>query len=244
MNQGIHKGHRERMRNKLIRFGSDIFTDHELLEMLLYSVIPYRNTNPVAINLINRFSGLSGVLSASLEELMEVDGIGECAARLILSVGAIRIDDTSLADIKPLKRCDSYKSTAQSIFDFFDGIKGYHTALMLFNNSLELIKTQIMTDTDYSSAAVKPREFIDTALLNSASVAMVVHTHPYGPNIPSAGDLETNTLIRESLASVGVMLLESFIHSGGEVIATMKLNKDDFPEGSAIASFLGSREEK
>ena len=63
MTQGIHAGHRDRMRKKLVSFGSDIFNDHELLEMLLYSAIPCKNTNPIAIELIRRFSGLDGVLS-------------------------------------------------------------------------------------------------------------------------------------------------------------------------------------
>ncbi len=55
MTPGIHRGHRDRMRKKLVSFGSDIFNDHELLEMLLYSAIPYKNTNPTAIELIGDF---------------------------------------------------------------------------------------------------------------------------------------------------------------------------------------------
>ena len=42
----VHSGHRQRMRDKFIRHGADVFDTHELLEMLLYYVIPYKDTNP------------------------------------------------------------------------------------------------------------------------------------------------------------------------------------------------------
>ena len=39
---GIHDGHRERMRERFEQFGGNGFTDHELLEMLLYYEIQTR----------------------------------------------------------------------------------------------------------------------------------------------------------------------------------------------------------
>ena len=51
----LHTGHRQRMREKLLSYGSDVMQSHELLEMLLYYVIPYKNTNPIAKRLILEF---------------------------------------------------------------------------------------------------------------------------------------------------------------------------------------------
>ena len=42
----IHYGHRARMRSKLITHGQRIFDTYELLEMLLYHTVPYKDTNP------------------------------------------------------------------------------------------------------------------------------------------------------------------------------------------------------
>ena len=46
--KNIHKGHRQRMREKLVRAGDVAFNTYELLEMLLYYVIPYKDTNPIS----------------------------------------------------------------------------------------------------------------------------------------------------------------------------------------------------
>ena len=68
----IHKGHRQRMRAKLIRNSDRVFDTYELLEMLLYHVIPYKDTNPVSKNLLSRFGSLEGIFKASKDELTEV----------------------------------------------------------------------------------------------------------------------------------------------------------------------------
>ena len=58
----IHDGHRERMRSKLIIHGQKVFDTYELLEMLLYYTIPYKDTNPISKRLLFTFGGLDGVL--------------------------------------------------------------------------------------------------------------------------------------------------------------------------------------
>ena len=43
-----HMGHRQRMLDKFRRFGLEIFSDHEVLEMLLYFAVRQGDTNPTA----------------------------------------------------------------------------------------------------------------------------------------------------------------------------------------------------
>ena len=93
----VHEGHRARMRSKLVSHGRRIFDTYELLEMLLYQVIPYKDTNPISKNLLYAFGDLDGVLSASCEELTSVCGIGDRAAEYISLVG--RLSDIIGAEI-------------------------------------------------------------------------------------------------------------------------------------------------
>lgn len=64
------------MISRLKEFGSEGFQSHELLEMMLYSSFKQCDTNPIAHRLIDRFGTLSGVFSASENELCEVEGVG------------------------------------------------------------------------------------------------------------------------------------------------------------------------
>ena len=87
--KNVHSGHRARMRAKLAEHGQRIFDTYELLEMLLYYVIPYKDTNPIAKRLLAEFGSLDGVMSASEDALASVSGIGERAAHFINLVGSL-----------------------------------------------------------------------------------------------------------------------------------------------------------
>ena len=76
----IHGGHRERLRQRLMTEGVDNFEPHELLEFLLYYAIPRQNVNMLAHELLNYFGNLRNVLSADVQELTCVRGMGEHAA--------------------------------------------------------------------------------------------------------------------------------------------------------------------
>ena len=84
----MHEGHRERMRERLCRFGESM-SDHELLEVLLYYFIPRKNTNPIAHSLLYAFGDLDRLFSASAEEIEKVAGVGKKTAEFIRLVSLI-----------------------------------------------------------------------------------------------------------------------------------------------------------
>ena len=51
--ENIHRGHREKMRQRFLKSGLDSFADHEALELLLYYAIPRQDTNPIAHRLMS-----------------------------------------------------------------------------------------------------------------------------------------------------------------------------------------------
>ena len=85
MDKNIHAGHRQRMRERFEIDGFSNFSEHEVLEFLLFFALPRINTNTIAHELIREFGNLENVLSASTEELMKVDKIGMQSAVLLKS---------------------------------------------------------------------------------------------------------------------------------------------------------------
>ena len=79
----LHGGHRERVRKRFISEDLDNFSPHNVLELLLFYAIPQKDTNEIAHRLLNTFGSLSGVFDAPIEELKNVNGIGENAAVFI-----------------------------------------------------------------------------------------------------------------------------------------------------------------
>ena len=222
-----HVGHRARMKEKLLSFGDRIFNTYELLEMLLYYAIPYKDTNPIAKALLKRFSSLDGVLSARRDELLAVDGIGPKAAELICEVGRVNL----------FERENGYaqKISAQEYFTrLLKEERSCSVFLSLLDNKLNLIKTVRICDTDYSSGGVRSEPFIEQALKSGASSVIIAHNHPHGAPVASEGDLATNAMIVRDLAAAGVSVIEHFIISGERCRGFMRREPDLEKSGAPI----------
>ena len=88
MDKNPHKGHRQRVKARVINEGIDSFEDHQILELLLFYCIPMKDTNELAHRLIQHFGDFCKVMEAEPEELEQVEGIGPKSARLIHTVMA------------------------------------------------------------------------------------------------------------------------------------------------------------
>lgn len=228
------------MREKFSLYGRDVFHTHELLEMLLYHAIPCKNTNPIAINLIKRFSTLDGVLSASREELLSVEGVGPRVADMLLSVG--RITPQSVNAVENRRTFDDFGELGRFLVDYFHGKESYEVVVMLLNSRMQFISFEALYDIDYSLGGIRADRFIDAAIRARASVAVIAHNHPYGPAFPSSGDIATNTMVESSLSKAGVMLLEHYVVSGNSYTGFMKHLDVPFSQPYEIGRFLESKE--
>ena len=85
-NANTHSGHRARMAQRFMHDGFDNYRPHEVLEQILYEVIPRSNTNPAGHALIDRFGSVGGVINASAEELLNVEGVGKKSAEFLSSL--------------------------------------------------------------------------------------------------------------------------------------------------------------
>ena len=240
--QKLHAGHRGRMREKFSLYGRDVFHTHELLEMLLYHAIPCKNTNPIAKSLLKRFSSLDGVLSASREELLTVEGVGPKAADMLLCIGKIT-PEACLCDEEESRRMfDDFSELGRFFVDYFCQKESYEVAVMLLNSKLEYISLESLCNMDYSSGGVRADRFIEAALRARASIAVIAHNHPFGPAFPSAGDIATNKMVEASLFGAGVMLLEHYVVSGECFTGFMNHLDAPLSQPREIGRFIRSKE--
>lgn len=243
----IHHGHRHRMRAKLSEHGARIFDTYELLEMLLYYVIPYKDTNPIAKRLLLAFGSLDGVFRASEEELATVSGIGECAAHFIKRVGEL----SDMIGAEPYPKddggFDTYTKLGEHFVSILEGESEPCVVMLLLDNSMKLIAAQTLyRGVDYESSAVRSELFVAMAARHGAAMAAIAHNHVHGPCYPTLGDRATDNLISRALASAGVRYLEHFIVSGKNYVGisrtgTLRMSHplpNDFLDGTEDGNTL------
>ena len=161
----VHKGHRQRMRRKFSDFGSRVFDTYELLEMLLYNTVPVKDTNPIAKRLLKRFGSLDGVLSADVDSLREVEGVGAKTAEMIVLAGELlerceneRGDSTDKPEIS------NYEELGEYLVNYYGGREDKSILFLSFDNRMKLIAVDELYQLDFSSGAVVPKPFLDAGL--------------------------------------------------------------------------------
>jgi len=230
------------MRSKLLLHGKSIFDTYELLEMLLYHTVSYKDTNPTAKELLKKFGGLDGVLSASVEELVTVAGVGERSAELISLCG--ELDSILGAEIVPDGGVDftDYRSTGEYITRCFAKYPDATVAVFLFDNGMHPLDFTMVTDAAYGSAAIKPKLLIDLALTNRATVAITASNSRYGAAVSTESERMTTKMIGSVFNSIGIYHMEHYSVSGkrfSSMMGSASAFRTDLPE---VVSFVESRD--
>lgn len=205
-------GHRARLRKRMMQEGLENFQDHEVLELLLFQFLPYKDTNKIAHTLLNEFGGFCGVLDASPQQLMTVSGISEVTACNIAVLKEV---------FARYRRSDAEKVKFTSI----DAIAQYAKTLVGNARCEKLIvayfdhATSFKHSEEYSSGKldrvhVDVKQIVVTAMrVNAAGVALF-HSHVDGVCEPSEADVDFTKQLLVALAAIDVALIEHIIFNG------------------------------
>lgn len=209
-NGNVHDGHRERMRLRFRETGSfDGFSEHEIIEMLLFYTHPRRNTNDIAHDLIEAFGSIAGVIEAEYDDLIKVKYITENAAMLF----------KMLPKFLPIyynsKNNGMVYDNSQKLIALFEpyfvGLAHEEFRAAYFNNKLALIKNVALDSGDPSGTSVNIRKLVEIALRENAATVAIAHNHPKTSSKPSNGDINTTQKIIEVLRPMKIDFLDHII---------------------------------
>ena len=212
---GIHDGHRQNMRKRFLTGGLESFADHEALELLLFYAIPRRDTNPVAHALMERYGSLSAVLSAPLEDLQKVDGIGVSAA-ILLKLTPHLCHKARLADFERQEIVLNTTARAgEYLLERFFQEKNEVIYQVCLDRKGKLLACKRLGEGNVGSAALDMRRLVENAILSSASAVILAHNHPSGVALPSTEDYTATDAAKAALATIGVALADHIIVADG-----------------------------
>lgn len=218
---GIHDGHREKMRQRFLKGGLEAFAEHEALELLLYYAIPRRDTNPIAHALMERYGSLSAVLSAPVEDLQKVEGIGESAAILLdLIVPLYR--KARIADAAQETVINSVEKAGAYLLECFTGEKNEVVYQLCLDRKGKLLACKRIEEGGVANAELNIRRVVENAILTSASEVILSHNHPSGLALPSKEDYAATRRVKAALHAIGVELADHIVVADGDFVSMVQ----------------------
>ena len=213
MDQVNHEGHRQRIKQRFLREGMDSFSSYQVLELLLFYGVPYKDTNEAAHRLLDLYGSLSGVFNADYNELTTVPGVGPHAAVLIRMVPSLARryikdrwnDKTRITDSK---NAGLYATT------LFIGVE-YEAFYMICLDSQSRVNVPVLIcEGTINEAMVYPRLIVENALRHKSALVILAHNHPGGSTEPSLADIEMTKKLARALDVISVKIMDHIIVAG------------------------------
>ena len=205
-----HLGHRQRLRQRFMAAGADALPDYELLECLLFRVLPRRATPNRSPRRCWRSSDRSPRCSPPPERLKEVDGVGDTVTEdfALLHAMSVRMMKRSLEKRPLLQSWSQLLDYCRTSMAFSD------TELfrvLFLDKKNALIADEIQQHGTVDHTPVYPREVVKRALELAASAIILVHNHPSGDPEPSRADIDMTRLIVEAAGKLGITVHDHVI---------------------------------
>lgn len=216
-----HGGHRERMKASVLTNGADGLKEIELLEMLLYYVVPRVDTKPIAMELIEKFGSVEGILNAEQGEISKITGLKDNAEVLFILLRQL------------VKRCGSTKSQPsilepermkKYLVDIYKEISVETVYAFYFSRNGILLGQENIFRGKVNSAKFSLRLITEGAIKFGGTGVVLAHNHPSNTLVPSMDDILSTKRMATHLLANDIELLAHYIVGKDDAVCFYGIN--------------------
>ncbi|MCH5321260.1 MAG: RadC family protein [Eubacterium sp.] len=207
------EGHRQRLRDSYLSGGMENAPDHNLLELFLSIVIPRRDVKPLTYDLINKFGSLEGVINASPQDLMTVNGVGESTAVAITLVKKLNDKVVKNRNLNTTKIIGLVGASEYCINELSNEVVEVLIQFTLRNDG-SIINKYVISKGCVNGTNTDSRMIINNALRDNAAYVLLAHNHPNGSTSPSGEDVDFTFRMFRMLRDMKISLIDHLIVAG------------------------------
>lgn len=222
----LHSHHRQRMKDKFIKYGLDVFSEHEVMELLLFYVLPHVDTNEIAHQLINKGGSFVGSFQMSYDEMKSVSGIKDQAATFLKLIPELAryyaVKEVTMSESSSM----SYEQIAQMCVSSYIGRRKETLLAFYFDSQMHYICTSLVSEGGFHSVSTNIASIVDRMREVGAVNCVLAHNHPSASMAPSSDDLDSTLRIQKLFSQFSLTLVEHFVISGNSYLGILKFDED------------------
>ncbi len=214
----------ERPREKLISHGVEALSNAELLALIIKVGNLEETAVEVAQKILSRDNrGIAYLSDVSLEELMEVKGIGESKASQILA--AIEIGKR-LNRVGPQDKVkvSSPIVLVNLLMDEMRYLCKEYFKIAILDTKNQILAIENISIGTLNASIVHPRDVFKIAIKRNANSIILVHNHPSGDPNPSNEDISITNRLIDAGNLIGIKVLDHIIIGDNKYISFKEKN--------------------
>jgi DNA repair protein RadC len=200
----------DRPRERLLTGGAQVLTNQELLALIINSGTRRASSIDLAERLLSRWQSLRSLADASVEEIMQVSGIGTAKAASLLA--ALELGRRLMAqqgEVRPAIR--GAADVANLIMPRLRDLAWEEFLAILLNTKHKVIEVKTVSVGHLNGTLVHPRELFRESVRRSAAAIILAHNHPSGDPEPSSDDLALTHRLQSAGQLLGIPVLDHII---------------------------------
>ena len=200
-------------RERLLDRGPQSLTDQELIAILLRTGVSDQDVVSLAESLLSDCGGLSGLFDMSVQDMLQVRGIGEAKATSLAAV----MELARRYFVSKLNRNDNRFHSPDHVYQYLrhaiphDGSERF--CVLFLDPQGRLIQMDEMFRGNHSAAPVFVSEIMKRCLTLGASDMIVAHNHPSGNTTPSPEDRRLTERLQQAARLLDISVRDHVIFS-------------------------------
>nr|WP_240407240.1 DNA repair protein RadC [Gracilibacillus halophilus] len=169
----------DRPRERLLEYGPNVLSNQEIMAILLGSGTRKENVHQLAERVLQHFEGVGLLREVTIEELMEINGIGMAKGVQLLAAIELgkRIHQYREKDRVIIR---SPEDGANYVMEEMRTLKQEHFVAIFLDTKNHVIHRQTVFIGSLNASIVHPREIYREAVKRAAASIICVHNHPSG----------------------------------------------------------------
>lgn len=223
----------ERPYEKLELYGEKVLSNAELLAIIIKSGTKEETSVEIAQKILklNKNSNkdeLNFLRDLSLEELMNIKGIGRVKAVQLKAICELSIRMNRPTDYKKIKINQPY-DVAKILMNDLRFLKREIAKVVILNSKNVILKILDISLGGANFAKIDIKDILGEVVKIGAPKIILVHNHPSGDSAPSKSDIQMTDRVYEASSLLGIELLDHIVIGNMEYtsIFTQKLKEQE-----------------
>lgn len=211
----------ERPQEKLMTLGTASLSNAELMAVIIRTGQGNETAIELSRRLLNKDKrGIGYLADASVKDLTEIRGIGDCKASQILAALELgkRLRRMGVFD---KVRVTSPEVVANLVMEEMKFLQKEHFNIVILDTKNQIISIENISIGTLNASIVHPRDVYKAAIQKNGNAIILVHNHPSGDVTPSNEDINITKRLVEAGNLMGIKVLDHLI-IGYETYLSMK----------------------